>query len=77
MEKATSTRLHVYTLFLWRSEKGKAELKRKKQICELQILGRSPREENDNPLQYSCQEIPWTEEPGRLQFMGLQRGRQD
>ena len=21
--------------------------------------------------------IPWTEEPGRLQFMGLQRDRQD
>ena len=25
------------------------------------------------PLQYSCLEIPWTEEPGRLQSMGLQR----
>ena len=35
--------------------------------------GRSPREGNDNPLQYSCLE---TEEPGRLQsiqFMGSQR----
>ena len=28
---------------------------------------------NGNPLQYSCLEMPWTEEPGRLQFMGLQR----
>ena len=76
-------------------------------------LERSPREGNDNPLQYSCLgnpmdreawqvtvhgvmkeldmtyrlntekamaphsstlawKIPWTEEPGRLQFMGLQ-----
>ena len=26
-----------------------------------------------NSLQYSCLEIPWTEEPGRLQSMGLQR----
>ena len=28
-------------------------------------LGRSPRVGNDNPLQYSCLKIPWTEEPGR------------
>ena len=27
-------------------------------------LERSPRVGNDNPLQYSCLEIPWTEEPG-------------
>ena len=27
-------------------------------------------EGNGNPLQYSCLEIPWTEEPGRLQSMG-------
>ena len=25
-----------------------------------------------NPLQYSCLENPWTEEPGGLQSMGLQ-----
>ena len=29
-------------------------------------------EENGNPLQCSCLEIPWTEEPGRLQSMALQ-----
>ena len=29
-------------------------------------LGRSPREGNDNPLQYPCLRIPWTEEPGGL-----------
>ena len=28
---------------------------------------------NGNPLQYSCWEIPWTEEPGGLQSMELQR----
>ena len=35
--------------------------------------GRSPGEGNGNPLQYSSLEIPWTEEPGRLQSMGSQR----
>ena len=40
-------------------------------------LGRSPREGNGNPLQYSYLEIPWMEEPGRLQSMGSQRVRHD
>ena len=34
---------------------------------------RSPGEGNGNPPQYSCLRIPWTEEPGGLQSMGLQR----
>ena len=29
--------------------------------------GRSPAGEYDHPLQYSCLENPWTEEPGGLQ----------
>ena len=36
-------------------------------------LGRCPGERNGNPLEYSCLENPWTEEPGRLQSMGSQR----
>ena len=28
---------------------------------------------NGNPLQYSCLEIPWTEEPSGVQSMGSQR----
>ena len=28
-------------------------------------------------LQYGCLENPWTVEPGRLQSMGLQNGRQN
>ena len=32
-------------------------------------------EGNGTPLQYSCLENPWVEEPGRLQSMGLQRVR--
>ena len=36
-------------------------------------LGRSPGEGHGNPLQYSSWRILQTEEPGGLQFMGLQR----
>ena len=39
--------------------------------------GRSPGEGNGNPLQYSCLENSWTEEPWGLQSMGLQRVRHD
>ena len=34
-------------------------------------LGRSPEEGLGNPLQYSCLENPWTEEPGRLWSIGI------
>ena len=37
--------------------------------------GRSPGGGHGNPLQYYCLENPWTEEPGGLQFVGLQRVR--
>ena len=40
-------------------------------------LRRSSGEGNGNPFQYSCLEIPWTEESGRLQAMGLQKVRHD
>ena len=36
-------------------------------------LGSSSGGGHGSPLQYSSWEIPWAEEPGRLQFMGLQR----
>ena len=36
-------------------------------------LGRSSGEGYGSPLQYSCLEIPWTEEPGGLQPKGSQR----
>ena len=40
---------------------------------------KSPGEGNGNPVQYSClkKKIPWTEEPGGPQFMGLQRVGRD
>ena len=34
---------------------------------------RFPGEGNGNPFQYSCLEIPWAKEPGRLQSVGSQR----
>ena len=37
--------------------------------------GKAPGEKNGNPLQYSCLENPKAEEPGQLQFMGLQRSQ--
>ena len=36
-------------------------------------LGRCPGEGNGNPLQYSCLESPWTEEPGWPQSTGSQK----
>jgi len=39
--------------------------------------GRSPGEGNGNPLQNSCWEIPWAEEPGGPQFMRLLRTGRD
>ena len=35
--------------------------------------GKSPRERNGKPLSTLAWEIPWIEEPGGLQCMGLQR----
>jgi len=38
-------------------------------------LGRFPREENGNPLRYSCLENPMDRGAWWLQFIGLQRTR--
>ena len=40
-------------------------------------LRRSLRERNGYPLQYSCLDNSWTEEPGGLQSMGSQRIKQN
>ena len=40
-------------------------------------LGRASGKGNGHPLNYSCLENPWTEEPGRLQSIGPQRVRHD
>ena len=38
---------------------------------------RSPGGGFRNPLQFSCLETPWIEEPGAVQSIGLQRVRHD
>ena len=43
----------------------------KESFCQAGDPGLIPGEGNGNPLQYSCLEIPQTEEPGGLQFTGL------
>ena len=45
------------------------------QETQVRTLGwENPLEQgNSYPLQYSCLEYPWTEEPGGLQSMGSQR----
>ena len=40
-------------------------------------LGRSPGGGRGSPPQYSCLKNPWTEDPGGLQSLGLQRVGQD
>ena len=42
-------------------------------MCSIPGLGRSPGEGIGNPSQCPCLENPWTEEPGGLQSMALQR----
>ena len=46
----------------------------KKKKCSFNPwVGNFPGGGHGHPLQYSCLENPWTEEPGRLQSMGSQR----
>ena len=40
--------------------------------CVIPGSGRCPGEENGNQIQCPYLEIPWAEEPGKLQSMGLQ-----
>ena len=46
----------------------------KKKLIYLAVLGPFG-EGNGTPLQYSCLENPWTEEPGRLQSMGVAKSQ--
>ena len=49
------------------------------QETRIQSLGREDPLEKEMATQYTtlAWEIPWTEDPGRLQSMGLQRVRHD
>ena len=44
------------------------------EVGSIPKLGRSTGEGNGNPFQYSCLGNPWTEDPGGLQSMSLQKG---
>ena len=47
-------------------------------LSSIPELGRSPGGRHGNPLQYSCfGKSLWTEEPGRLESVKLQRVRHD
>ena len=59
------------------SSDGKASAYNAGDLGLIPGLGKLPAEGNGNPLQYSCLENPWTEEPDRLHFMGSQRVRHD
>ena len=48
-----------------------------KDVGSIPESGRSSGEGNGNPLQYSCPEIPWTEETDRSQSTVSQRGGHD
>ena len=52
-------------------QKGRGHRDQIANICW--IVEKASGEGNSNPLQYSCWKITWTEEPGRLQSMGLRR----
>ena len=56
---------------------GKASVYNAGEPGSIPWSGRSPGERNGYPLQYYCLKIPWTEELGSLQSMGLQRVRHD
>jgi len=46
-------------------------------VCSISRLGRSPGGGGGSHSSILAWRIPWTEESGRLQSMGLQRVRQD
>ena len=48
-----------------------------REVGSIPGLGRSPGGGHGIPLQYSCLENPWTEEPGGLQSIGSQKVRHD
>ena len=71
-EQHTQTHTHTHNLGLPRWPSGK-RVCLPMQLAWVQSLGRSLGGGNGNPLQYSFLRDPWTEERGRLQFMGSQR----
>ena len=68
----THTHTHTHMCFPGASD-GKESACNPGDSGSIPGLGRPPGEGNGNPLQYSWWKIPWTEEAGELQSMGLQK----
>ena len=65
---------HCYSLSaLPGSSDGKESTWNTRDTGSIPGLGRSPGDQNGNPLKYSYWRILWTEEPGALQSTGSQR----
>ena len=67
------TRLSDWTELNWSGKEPTCQCRRHKKHVFDPWVRKSPGGGHSNPFQYSCLEIPWTEEPGGLQSMGLQR----
>ena len=57
---------HFFSTGLPYSSDGKESAYNAQDLGSVPRSGKSPGEGNGNPLQYSCLDIPWTEEPGGL-----------
>ena len=74
----SGSRKNSLNLFVRKKEGFPRSSVSKESTCNVGYLGsisgsgRSSGEGNGNPLQYSCLEIPWTEEPSKLQSVGSQ-----
>ena len=67
--------LVMITLGFHGGSDGKESTCNARDLCSIPGLGISPGEGNGNRSSILAWEIPWTEEPGSLQPMGLQRVR--
>ena len=70
-ESDTTEQLNWLNWYWWPS--GKESTCQTGDVSSITGLGRSPGEENDNPLQYSCPENHTDRGPGRLQSTGSRR----
>ena len=69
------TDIYIYTSFPGGSE-GKESARSAGDLDSIPGSGRQPGEGKGNPLGTLAWKIPWTEKPGSLQSIGLQRVRQ-
>ena len=76
--KQLSTHLYVYGLCKWFSGKeSTCQCSRHRRHKFDPWVEKIPWRRSWQPIQYSCLEIPWTEEPGGLHSMGSQRAGHD